>query len=126
MYQGYRLKIDDTIVPNEIIARGTFSFQKVDRIIDSYEDEKGVTHEVVADKKRVLIGFSFKEHDSSEHLVFCRYINKKDNVSVEYYDDEENVYEPGIFKIEASAFTHRNVIGNNILYNSCAIKLTEY
>lgn len=125
-YNRYRLRIGDHLIDDSMIQRGSYSFKKEDRVIDSYTDADMRLHEIVANHPRVVILFSFREHDSSEHLSFARCINNKNNVEVQYWDDEEEMYLDGNFKIDAVEFSHRNIHGDNILYNSANVKLTEY
>lgn len=125
-YRKYRVKIGENIVSDMLVAKGTYSFQKQDRVIESYDDEEGITHEIVAKKKKVVISFSFKEHELDEHQSIADFIKEKNNVNIQYWDDEECEYKDGLFKISGGTFSHRTTHGENIKYNACPVTLEEY
>lgn len=126
MYEGYRLKINGNEVPNADIAKGTYSLKKDDRVIDSYEDMDKVTHEVVSKKPKVTISFSLRKHTSEEHERAVKLTSVKQNLSVEYFDDDTNSYVVGLFKMEVGEYSHAFAGTQRIFYNETPIKLIEY
>lgn len=126
MYQGYRIKINNIKIENSMIARGTFSLTQNDRIIDSWTDADQIDHEVIANKKKASISFELREHTTSEHGLFKELLAKTENVPVEYYDDNDDTYKIGSFKIKNPTFTHKNATRKEIIYENTPINLEEY
>lgn len=126
MYNGYRLKINNTEVKNSLISKGTFNLEEQDRIIRQWQDATHTDHYDVAKKKRMVCTFSFREHLSEEHSTFANLLANRENVVVEYFSDNDDSYKISNCRIEAPAFHHEDIIGNQILYGTTEVTITEY
>lgn len=126
MYQGYRVYIEAYKVPETMIEKGSFSFKKEPRVIDSWTDANGIDHEVYAQKKRVTMSFKIREHDSSIHDMIGHYFHDRSDVQVAYFDDEYNDYQTGKFKMYGIEYKHHRVFGGKIMYEPTQVILREY
>lgn len=125
-YSGYRVKIAGMVLSNNVIAQGTYKFIRTQRILDSYYDAAGTYHEELSPVKKVTIQFSIIERSAEEHLQIMSLLANRDNVSVEYWDDETNQYSTGIFKIENLNISHYNSKFGTIRYAEMPVTLKEY
>lgn len=72
MFNGYRLKIGETIIPNNYIAKGTYSCVPNQRIIGKWTDGNGIEHTNYYPNAKYTISFSLRECDSSESEALFR------------------------------------------------------
>ncbi len=126
MYNGYRIKINGIIVSDNFISEGSYSAQKVKRVLDEYHDAYGVEHEFISPHKPVEISFSIRERSMAEQAKLSALFNQYENVPVEYWDDVKCEYKSGNFKMEQPTFSHANTRGGSIKYKKTNIKLMEY
>lgn len=126
MYNGYRVKINGHIVSNNMIAKGSYSQKKADRVIDEWNDADDVQHTVAMKNKRVTITLQLREHDLTEHAAFAALTENTLNVPVEYYDDQTQVYLTGTFRMKEVTFEHGEATDKTIRYSETEIELTEY
>jgi len=125
MYNGYRLKINNEIVPNSYISKGSFQSSEEYRVLRTWTDARHIDHEDVSSRKRFVCSFSFREHLSDEHSEFARLITQR-TATIDYYDDDTDTYKKAVCRIEAPAWSHANIVGDQILYNACPIAIREY
>lgn len=125
-YQGYRLKINNVIVPENHISRGSYSISADDRIIDDWQDADLIDHVATINTKKHTINFSFREHDSSEHSIFSGYLASTQNIPVQYYDDLTDTYITGSFHTDGVSFSHETIRSGRIWYDDTPVKLEEY
>lgn len=125
MYNGYRVKINGHIVSNNMIAKGSYSQKKADRVIDEWNDADDVQHTVAMKNKRVTITLQLREHDLTEHAVFAALTEKSLNVPVEYFDDQTQAYLTGTFRMKEVTFEHGEATDKTIRYSETEIELTE-
>ena len=125
-YQGFRVKINDTVIPNVLIAAGTYSFVKEPRVAKTWTDSKGISHKSFHAKDKVKISFSIKERNLEEHRSIKGIFANKKNVTVYYWDDYDCEYKEGNFEMSSATISHRKALTNEILYDSTAITLGEY
>lgn len=125
-YSQYRVKINGLVIPETLIARGSYNFVKESRVIRSYTDANGTKHEDVYEDKKASIKFSLRERNLLEQLQLMGLFDKTENVPVEYWDDYSCIYQTGVFKMKAPQINHKNAVGENIEYNSTPIQLDEY
>lgn len=125
MYSGYRLKIENKIIPNSYMAKGSWNAGRPKDVIDRWVDMDGETHEYVRVGK-AQISFSIREHNLEEHSEILQLINKYDDVAVEFWSDDSNSYEVGVFHIDKPIYSHLTAYNNDIQYSKTAIKMTEY
>ncbi|MBQ0112234.1 MAG: hypothetical protein KBT03_03800 [Bacteroidales bacterium] len=121
-----RLKINGIVLPDTYVARGSYHFTKNDRIIDQYTDADFTDHVIVSKNRKVVISFNFREHDIDEHNNFVRFLEKRESVEVEYYDDYTMEEKTGVFKMSAVDFQHYRKSKYNIQYAPASVTLTEY
>jgi hypothetical protein len=125
-YEGYRVKIGNTIIPNMLIASGTYNFLKEKRLVRSWIDAKGIEHYDYFDKRKVVIEFSIRERNLEEHKTIKDVLKSQDKLNVLYWDDYECVYRTGTFKMTEPYISHRKALNGDILYNPTKIELKEY
>lgn len=126
MYNGYRVKVGDTIIPNNLIAKGSYNFAKVPRPIRSWEDGNGISHEDYFQKERVSINFSIIERDLTEQEEIKEIFSNEHIITVQYWDDYICEYVTGTFKKRTSALAHRSSYGGSIQYSATKVVLEEY
>lgn len=124
-YDGYRVKIGSTIISNDMIQKGSYSFIKEKRMPASWNDASMYEHQQVQSKRKVSITFNIRERDMTEQDSIKGIFATEENISVKYWDDYDCEYKEGTFYMQAPTITHRNTIGG-IRYAATTIKLTEY
>lgn len=122
-YSGYRIKIDNVILKNNDIAKGSYALGRNPRVAKSYTDISGISHEIYYPSSKTVISFSIREHLLSDHAVLASYFANR-SVSVEYFDDETETYKSGTFKVADFTWKHLNT--NPVMYGATAIKLEEW
>lgn len=125
-YEGYRIKINNASISDNMIVKGSYSFQRGCRVIDSYYDATGVLVEEKSSHKTVVIQFTVRERSISEHANVMSILAIRDNVSVEYWDDETATYQTAICKIHDVTIAHANTHGKTIRYADMPIMIEEY
>ena len=123
MYQGYRIKVNGTIIDNLMIKRGTYYAIPVSRVLASYDDAAGGHHEEIHPVKKMEIGFTIREHSMEEHLAIVSAFPER-NVSVEYWNDTTGVYDVGVFRVDDLKASHKHTAGG-IRYKETPVKLKE-
>lgn len=124
-YEGYRVKIGNTIISNDLIQKGSYSFVKSKRIAADWEDAVKTQHQNMMTKRKVRITFSIRERSLTEQDTIKGIFDTEENITVKYWDDYDCVYREGTFFMDAPEISHRNTVGG-INYASTSIKLTEY
>lgn len=124
-YLGYRIKIGNTIVPNILIAKGTYQFTCADRVSGTWKDANGIEHSEVFNTKQRKVAFSLRERNLSEQNDIKGIFANYENVSVKVWDDTICDYVNITCKMSAPTFAS---IGyeTDIRYPSTSITLTEY
>lgn len=125
-YQGYRIKIGDTIVPNLLISKGSYSFRKNKRVAGSWTDANGIGHYANHKARQAVIQFSIKERNLEEHQSIAPIFAAQDNLTVEYWDEYACEYVTGNFRMSEPQIKHIETPGNDIRYATAQIVLTEY
>lgn len=126
MYEGYRIKINGTEVPNMLISSGSYSFKNTKRVINKYTDGNGKEHVDYYKNKKAVINFSIRKRNLEEHKSICNIFTLQENVPVTYWDDYECKYKEGKFKMNDPLIKHTKAVGTDIFYQSTAIILEEY
>ena len=124
-YLGYRVKIGDTIISNDLIAKGSYSFVKEKRIASDWKDANLKQHQLVSDTRKVVISFNLRERDLTEQRTLTGIFATQENLLVTFWDDYDCTYKSSYFFMDAPKIQHRNSIGG-INYSATSIKLTEY
>lgn len=122
-YQGYRIKVNGTIIDNMMIKRGSYYAKPTRRVLESYYDAAGGFHEELSPVVKMEIGFTIREHDMDEHAALFSAFTER-NVTVEYWKDNAGVYATGTFRIEDYKMPHKHTAGG-IRYADIAIKMKE-
>lgn len=125
-YAGYRIKINGEIFPNIYMARGSYNMTKNPRLCESYVDALGVSHDVFYPTAKAIINFSIKPHSTDEHHLLREYFNERENVSVEYFDDNSETYLTGTFKVKNFTWKDDNATSGSVDYSATDIQLEEY
>lgn len=125
-YNGYRVIIEGTTVPDNLIGRGSWSFSKPKRITGSYVDGNQIEHEDVLDNRKVDIRFNIKPRTLAEQDSIKGIFAKQEHVAVTYWDDFLCDYATGDFKMEAPTCQHRDTLYGDIFYVATPIHLVEY
>lgn len=125
MYNGYKLKIDGVVFPNNYMAKGTYNAIDKKRVVETWKDANQVEHEITTGTPKANITFSLIEHDSTTHSKMIAYFQKKDDIVVEFYDDGKDAYRTAICRLEAIKWSHRSSYGGKIQYKATAISLIE-
>lgn len=125
MYNGYRLKIDGVILPNSMIAKGSYSAKDDARVVETWTDGYLVEHQIISDNRKARIRFSMIEHDSTNHADFIAYLQKNDDISVEFYNDRTDSYRTANCRLSPLQFSGRSSYGGKLQYNKTAIEFIE-
>lgn len=125
-YKGYRIKIDGFEIPNVLIAAGSYSFAKVPRVANRWNDGYGVRHKDFHESDKVTIGFSIRERTLEEHASIKEIFKNQRTVNVEYWDDYTCEYREGSFEMASVTVGHKKALNNEILYKATPIRLEEY
>lgn len=123
MYQGYRIKINGTVISDLMIKRGSYYATPTQRVISSYYDAAGGYHEELSPVKKMEIGFTVREHDMDEHIAIMSAFPER-NVSVEYWNDTTGEYKMGVFRVDDLKASHKSAAGR-IRYGEIPVKLKE-
>lgn len=126
MYQGYRIKINGNIVENQMIASGSYSIKKTQRVLREYYDATGTRREELSPRVTAVINFTIREHNLQEHTAVMQILEVENQVEVEYWDDKKLAYGLGYFKVESYKVEHQNATQNDIRYKNMPITLREY
>lgn len=125
-YEGYRIKVNGNVISNDLIAKGSYKFKKISRVIASYYDAAGYLHEEKSPRERVSVAFTIRERNRAEHESIIRAFSKKENAVVQYWDEESGIYKEAICKIGDIDISHLNTIGGDISYAGMSITIEEY
>lgn len=125
-YEGYRVKVNDTVISNDLISKGSYKFKRISRVLASYYDAAGTLHEEKSPHKRATISFSIRERSRSEHESIIQAFSVRDNAPVVYWDDETGVYKEALCKINDLDVAHYNTVGGDIRYAAMQITIEEY
>ena len=123
MYQGYRVKVNGTIIDDFMIKRGTYYSVPTTRVVSSYYDAAGGFHEELSPVKKMEIGFTIREHNAEEHAAIMSAFPGR-NVSVEYWNDTTGEYNVGVFRVDDLKASHKHAAGG-IRYGEIPVKLKE-
>lgn len=122
-YLGYRIKIDDTILKNKDIAKGTYSLGNNPRVAKKWTDIQGIQHEIYFPSNKTTISFSIREHLEADHVYLAAYFLNRD-VTVEYYDENSDTYLESQFKVKDFKWSHLST--NPLFYKATQITLEEW
>ena len=128
-FQGYLLKINGREFPNTFIRAESYKStpnQQTDQ--DDYTDGYGELHRNILPHTSTKIEFNLKPLDLAEKIVAQTYLIPRIELSVEYWNDEDNMYKVGRFSIPSIQYTIRHVdrIKKNIKYAETRVALIEY
>lgn len=125
-YLGYRVKINNVIIDNTMISRGSYSCKKARRVVNSWEDALKITHEKYAPSSKATIRFNLRERNLAEQASLASAFSTLVNVPVVYWDDLAAEYASGTFKITEPDFSNSFASSSDIEYGETTIELTEY
>ena len=126
-YKGYRLKIDGVVFPNHYMKKGTWKALPETRLlVNSFYDSIGTLHEDYHTNKKADIAFSIKQHNISDHEVLAAFFNNKENVQIEFWNDNTSSYQSAVCKIEDFYWQHENATQDDIFYKEAKVSIVEY
>ena len=126
MFNGYLLKLDGRVLPLKFIQPSTYSCapnQTLDD--DSYRDGDGVLRRNILPHKCTKIEFNTPYMYESNIAELRSFMQKKDKVTVEYFNTGTGLYASGAFYMVDPEFIIAK-IDNDILYEPVRIALIEY
>jgi len=94
---GYVLKVDGTIFPNALLARGGYRNtpnRRQDK--NSYTDGKGITRRNILPVKRTASKLKTIDLTYGQKLIVQAFFLNRDYVPAERWNDETNSYEYGV------------------------------
>ena len=125
-YNGYRVIINGTTVPDNLIQKGSWSFNRPKRIVSTWKDANQIEHQDVLPTRKVDISFSIKPRFLAEHELIKGIFSLQEQIPVTYWDDYECIYKTGTFYMDAVKISHKNTEYGDIWYTATPIHLTEY
>lgn len=125
-YDGYRVIINETTIPDNLIAKGSWNLNKSKRIVSNWKDANQIEHEDVLPDRKADIRFSIKRRKLEEQEQIIGILSLQEHVPVTYWDDYTCSYKTGDFKMDAVTFNHENTEYGDIQYSATPIHLTEY
>lgn len=123
----YLISINGTPLPLSLMDRTSWKctpYQR--RIIAEHNDIEGVRHVYESKHYRTKIKFVIREHSMAEHEDVVSYFQKLSQVQVIYWNDLDNAYRTGVFRINDPEFAHKKTFDHTIWYDPTTIELTEY
>lgn len=123
----YLIMFENTIFPLKYMDRSSWDctpYQR--RILSEYNDIDGLRHVYEAKHERTEIKFTIREHTMAEHEEIVEYFKKLSKVSVIYWNDLDNTYRSGVFRIDTPSYKHKKTFNDTIWYEPTSIKMTEY
>lgn len=125
-YAGYRVKIGNTTINNDMIQRGSFKVTPLKRKVATWLDANQTEHEDIVSKRKYEISFGIRPRTLTEHEAIKGIFATQENVSVTYWDDLSCTYKTCTCRMDAPVFAHENTLESTIRYAATTIKLTEY
>lgn len=126
MYRGYRVALGGYEVDDTHIVKGSYSAVDNGRIIDQWTDGNQTEHEIVSSYPKYTISFTLREHSAEEHELFTRYVRTRHNFEMTFYDDINDMYVYGKFKMNPVKWNHKNTHGRKINYGPTEITIIQY
>lgn len=124
-YLGYRVKIGNTIISNDLIQKGSYNFVKAKRICRTWNDADLKEHQDISATRKVTISFSLRERSLTEQETIKDIFATQENLTITYWDDYDCSYQSSTFFMDAPNIQHLNTVGG-INYAATPITLTEY
>ena len=125
-YNGHRLKINNTNIPSEWVAPGSFNVTPKKRIVQVWTDANQVEHHDVLQNRKTIIQFSVRVRTLADQDRLKGIFADSEGITVEYWDDRTCTYKTGNFYMDDITFAHLNSQAGSLLYGATQIKLTEY
>ena len=82
-YSGYRVIINGTTVPDNLIAKGSWNMSKPKRIVSNWKDANQIEHEDVLPTRKVDIKFSIKLVQNHPKFLFRFLLNTSSDLRVQ-------------------------------------------
>lgn len=127
-FLGHLLKIGDNIVPNKFLQTYLATpNQMQDK--GSYQDVDGKLHREVLPHTRTKIEFTTPYLWLEDKMILQSFFPKRSEekqITVEYWDDEDNTYKNGVFYIPDIQYKVYRIRGTNMQYFPMRIALIEY
>jgi hypothetical protein len=132
-YQGYLIKLGDTILPHKYIKADSYSTTLIVQDLDSYRDMEGVLHRTALNHRVNKIEFStpamMTEKQMAEFLtlISSNYINVAERkVMATVYVPEINDYMTQEMYFPDVTFSMYGILNGVIRYNSIRFALIAY
>lgn len=128
-FEGWLLKINGVVFPNSLIKFNTYrSIPNQVTEVDSYTDADGRIHRNVYPHKATRIEFQTKTLMFEDKLKLKNLIPIRTELELEYWNDESDCYETGVFYVPDLTFEiyHIDRPNNTMIYNPVGIAFVEY
>ena len=125
-YAGYRVKIGNTTINNDMIQRGSFKVLPKKRVVDIWVDANHDEHEDSVSRLKHEISFGIRPRTLAEHEAIKGIFATRANVSVTYWDDVTCTYKTATCRMEDPVFTYKDTLEGTIHYTATTIKFIEY
>lgn len=126
-YLGYRIKVNDFVVPENLISKGTYNCEPNMRLANSWTDANGKDNFEYFPNPKYKITFAIRERNVLEQETLVPLFLLKEDINVEYWDDITCTYKTGIFHMNRPKFIHRDITeALGILYGATTLVLEEY
>jgi len=125
-YQGYLLKVNGVIFPNDLISHGSFSVAPNQRQdLDSYRDSTGYLHRNILPHKVTKIEFTTKLLHEVDKMALESHLQNRDEFTLEYWN---NGYQTGTFYCPDPKFEVYDIdkVSKDIRYRPVRIAMIEY
>jgi hypothetical protein len=126
MSYTYRLKINNTNIPSDWVAPGSFNVTQQKRVVQTWVDANYVEHHHVAANGKAVITFGLRVRNLTDQQTFISILASQENITVDYWNDQTCTYKHGNFYMDDVTFNHLNSQKASLLYNDTQITLTEY
>ncbi|WP_313074713.1 DUF6711 family protein [Lacrimispora sp.] len=125
-YQGYLLKVDGVVFPNNFISSGSFSISPNQRQdLDSYRDSTGYLHRNIVPHKITKIEFNTKLLHEADKVALESLLANRDKFTLEYWN---NGYQTGTFYSTDPKYEIYDVdsVSGDIRYKPVRLAMIEY
>lgn len=125
-FNGTRITIGTTPVPNSLIEKGSYTATTVRRVSKQWRDGTGTDHVDYFPDPKMEIAFNIRERSLEEQASICELFQHVSNLIVTYWDDATCTYKMGRFYMDNPTFSHLTAYPDNIQYAATTVTLHEY
>lgn len=126
MFEGYLIKLNGNEIPASIMVPGSFETSKKRVVAGSWRDANGDMHYSYYPHEKMDISFTIKPRTMEQQSSIVNFFRNKDNVVVNYWDDESETYREVVCKMDDVTFKHSYDTDDQMFYAETSIGLEEY